>query len=288
MIVKDQTDVEVGIYHSGYFRVLLTRYEASLYKMACELFLYEFEFMDKISSKEDWKDRELLLFDASSHPNLGNAEEVDSTDPVFIPNFSIKKLGKVSLGDHNNLPDSPGIYFAIDSASRVWYVGISTSSLRQRHSQHEKQQQFKKNKVQHIAYFVWNDEQDLNEWEFGYIQKFDPPLNMNLTQKDLPQINLGYNEEHFVSRYKEIKQQIALLSLELEELKPNLVTLLEVNGGKLKTSDFSGYTQSRRSWQYSKEIETKKQEIKLLEEQEVKSGVATVKSLTTYPVFRFR
>jgi hypothetical protein len=65
-------------------------------------------------------------------------QQTDLEDSVFIPSFSIKKLGKVLLGDHNNLPDTPGIYFAIDSANRAWYVGISTSSLRQRHAKHEK------------------------------------------------------------------------------------------------------------------------------------------------------
>lgn len=216
--------------------------------------------------------------------------EFENEDSVFIPSFSIKKLGKVLLGEHNNLPDAPGIYFATDSASRVWYVGISTSSLRQRHAKHEKLEDFRTNKIQHIAYFVWTDEQDLHEWELGYIQKFDPPLNMNLTKKELPQIDLGYSEEHFISRYREIKEQLALLEQEMEELKPNLVTLLEANGGKLadKSLGFTGYLQSRKSWQYSAEVEAKKEAIKLLEKQEQESGVATVKSTTTYPVFRFR
>lgn len=217
-------------------------------------------------------------------------QQTDLEDSVFIPSFSIKKLGKVLLGDHNNLPDTPGIYFAIDSANRVWYVGISTSSLRQRHANHEKLEDFKTSKVQHIAYFVWNDEQDLHEWELGYIQKFDPPLNMNHTKKDLPQIDLGYSEEHFISRYREIKEQLALLEQEMEELKPNLVTLLEANGGKLadKVLGFTGYTQSRKSWQYSPDLEARKDAIKQLQKQEEESGIATVKSITTYPVFRFR
>ena len=77
-------------------------------------------------------------------------QQIESEDSAFIPSFSIKKLGKVLLGDHQNLPDNPGIYFAIDSASRIWYIGISTSSLRKRHSQHEKFEDFKTNKVQSL------------------------------------------------------------------------------------------------------------------------------------------
>lgn len=217
-------------------------------------------------------------------------QQADLEDSAFIPSFSIKKLGRVLLGDHNNLPESPGIYFAIDSANRVWYVGISTSSLRQRHANHERINDFKTNKVQHIAYYVWTDEQDLQEWELGYIQKFDPPLNMNHTKKDLPQIDLGYSEENFINRYREIKEQLALLEQEMEELKPNLVTLLESNGGKLadKSLGLTGYIQSRKSWQYSAETEAKKEAIKQLQKQEEETGIATVKSITTYPVFRFR
>lgn len=208
----------------------------------------------------------------------------------FVPGFSIKKLAKVLLGDHSNLPDSPGIYFALDASNRVWYVGISTTSLRDRHAQHEKLTSFKANKVQHIAYHTWTDVQELHEWELGFIQKFDPPLNMNLTKKDLPQIDLGYSEAHYISRYREIKQQIALLTQEMEELKPNLVTLLEREGGKIAdtTRGFSGYIQSRKSWQYSLDLEARKEAVKLLQKQEEESGIAVVKSLNTYPVFRFK
>ena len=110
---------------------------------------------------------------------------------------------------------------------------------------------------------------------------------MNHIKKDLPQIDLGYSEEHFISRYREIKEQLALLEQEMEELKPNLVTLLEANGGKLAVG-YTGYTQSRKSWQYSPDLEARKDAIKQLQKQEEESGIATVKSITTYPVFRFR
>ena len=217
-------------------------------------------------------------------------QQIESEDSAFIPSFSIKKLGKVLLGDHQNLPDNPGIYFAIDSASRIWYIGISTSSLRKRHSQHEKFEDFKTNKVQHICYFVWTDEQDLHEWEIGYIQKFDPPLNMNLTKQNLPKIDLGYSEENYINRYREIKQQLALLEQEMEELKPNLVTLLEQKGGKIsdKSLGISGHLQSKKTWQYSVEVEAQKEVIKQLQKHEEETGIATVKSVSTFPVFRFK
>jgi len=49
-----------------------------------------------------------------------------------------------------------------------------------------------------------------------------------------------------------------------------------------------GEAQSRKSWQYSPDLEARKEAIKQLQKQEEESGIATVKSITTYPVFRFR
>lgn len=219
-----------------------------------------------------------------------DSQSTNTEDVIFIPSFSIKKLAKIPLGDHNNLPDSPGIYFALDAASRVWYVGISTTSLRERHAKHEKLPEFKEHKIQHIAYFVWTDVDDLEEWEVGYIQKFDPPLNMNHAQKELPQIDLGYGEENYINRYREIKEQIALLEQEMEELKPNLVTLLEREGGKIadKMLGFSGYLVSRKTYQYSPKIESFTDLLKQAKKQEEEDGTAAVKSITTYPTFRFK
>jgi hypothetical protein len=150
--------------------------------------------------------------------------------------------------------------------------------------------EFKEHKIQHIAYFTWTDANDLEEWEIGYIRKFDPPLNMNHCQKELPQIDLGYSEENYINRYKEIKQQIALLDQEMEELKPNLVTLLEREGGKIsdKILGFSGYLVSRKSYQYSSKVDSLKELLKQSQKQEEEEGIATVKSITTYPTFRFK
>ena len=39
--------------------------------------------------------------------------------------IQIKKLAKVFFNQTNNLPDTPGLYFAVDAANRVWYIGKS-------------------------------------------------------------------------------------------------------------------------------------------------------------------
>jgi hypothetical protein len=113
---------------------------------------------------------------------------------------------------------------------------------------------------------------------------------MNFTKQKLPKIDLGYSEENYINRYREIKQQLALLEQEMEELKPNLVTLLEQNGGKIsdKSLGISGHLQSKKTWQYSVEVEAQKEVIKQLQKHEEETGIATVKSVSTFPVFRFK
>lgn len=198
----------------------------------------------------------------------------------------IKKLAKVMLGEHHNLPDSPGIYFICDDAYRVWYVGISTSSLRQRHQNHERTGDFKSNGGQWICYLNWDDVDDLHDWEYQNIQKFQPPLNKNLTEPELPLVDLGYDESEYFHRYREIKQMQASLEQELEELKPNLVTLIEKHGGKIKTRDLNAYLIKRKTWDYSEEVEALNSQLKEKKKEEENTGIATVRSVTIYPVVR--
>ncbi|MDH6058168.1 GIY-YIG nuclease family protein [Umezakia ovalisporum] len=200
--------------------------------------------------------------------------------------ITIKKLAKVMLGEYHNLPDSPGIYFICDDAYRVWYVGISTSSLRQRHQNHERTADFKSNGCQWICYLNWDSVEDLHDWEYQNIQKFQPPLNKNLTEPELPLIDLGYDESEYFKRYQEIKQIQANLDQELEELKPNLVTLIEKHGGKIKTSNLSAFLVKRNTWDYSEEVEALNSQLKLKKKEEENTGIATVKSVTIYPVVR--
>ena len=200
--------------------------------------------------------------------------------------FQIKKLSKVLLDDFANLPDSPGLYFLIDSAVRCWYIGISETSLRNRHAKHEKRKLFKEKKCQWISFFSWNDISDIKEWEIESIKKFRPPLNENYVIDELPLLNLGYCQTQYIQRYKECKTMIDALTKELEELKPNLVTLLEENDGKIKTDEYNAYIQTRKNWGYSQTVLNMREQLKQLEKEEQKTGVATIKSLLTYPVVR--
>ena len=199
-------------------------------------------------------------------------------------NLTIKKLAKVTLTNAQNLPDSPGIYFACDAAYRVWYIGIS-SSLQDVFKHHDTSD-LVINNVQYISYLLWNDMDDLEEWEHEYIQKFNPPLNNNLTDPELPIIDLGYDKSQYLARYKEIKLIQKALEQELEELKPNLVTLLEDNNGKIKTNDYNAYVSKRVTYQYSRQLEHDERVIKERKKQEESEGIATIKSVSIYPVVR--
>lgn len=200
-----------------------------------------------------------------------------------------KKLGKVLLNDRANLPDAKGIYLAIDSANRIWYIG-KASSIRERHSNHERYSDFVANNVQHIAFFVWEDEEDVNEWEKENIEHYNPPLNdHHRTPEDLepPVINLGYNKSKYVERYKELKTLLESIETEIEELKPNLVSILEMNGGKIKNEFYRGHLSKRDNYQFSKYLQDLEQEVKDLKKKEKEDGTAVVVSTSIFPVFRF-
>jgi regulator of replication initiation timing len=200
--------------------------------------------------------------------------------------MQIKKLAKVLLNQTDNLPDTPGLYFAVDAANRVWYIGKSESSLRASHEQHERLNDFITNRVDKIAYLAWNDMDDINEWEKELIAKFNPPLNDLFAPEDLPIVELGYDKEKYLLRYKEIRLMIDTLSKELEELKPNLVTLIEENEGKIKTPSFNAYLGKRTTYNYSEAVESLEAKIKVLKKDEEKNGVATVKNFSVFPIVR--
>lgn len=199
-------------------------------------------------------------------------------------NLTIKKLAKVTLNNAQNLPDSPGIYFACDAAYRVWYIGIS-SSLQDVFKHHDTSD-LVINNVQYISYLMWNDMDDLEEWEHEYIQKFNPPLNNNDVDPELPIIDLGYDKSRYLARYKEIKLIQKTLEQELEELKPNLVTLIEDNDGKIKTNDYNAWVSKRVTYEYSSQLERDERVIKERKKQEESEGIATIKSVSIYPVVR--
>jgi hypothetical protein len=197
--------------------------------------------------------------------------------------IAIKKMPKVALSKSNELPDSPGLYFLVDNANRVYYLAacdrIKTSVLNNSFLD-----DFLASKAEFIHYFLWEDTDDLSAWEEEYLAKLDPPLNRG--SDELPITNLGYSESQFIARYKEINLMIAELEKERDEIKPNLVSLIENNGDTIKTDGITVYLNRRTTYEYSSRVESLNKQLKDLKKEEEKNGLAIPKSVTVFPVVR--
>jgi hypothetical protein len=200
--------------------------------------------------------------------------------------IEIKKLANVDINQPENLPDESGIYLLIDSANRVWYVGKSDISLRSRHRQHERKADFLSSKADKIAYFVWNDLEDIHELEVDLIRKYNPPLNDLHTEESLPIVDLGYSKDKYLERYKEIRLIQKALEAELGDLKPNLVTLIESNGGNFKTLEFSAYLSKRVTYSYPIEIIALEEKLKVMKKKSEEDKTASVKNISVFPIVR--
>ena len=143
---------------------------------------------------------------------------------------------------------------------------------------------FLASKAEFIHYFLWEDIDDLSHWEDEYLAKLDPPLNKG--SNELPISNLGYSESQFIERYKEINSMIAELEKELNELRPNIVSLIENNGDTIKSNGITAYLNRRTTFEYSTEVSKLNTQIKELKKEEEKTGVAIPKSVTVFPVVR--
>jgi len=90
-------------------------------------------------------------------------------------NIDISALPSVPLGNKSSLPQSSGIYFAIDSLGTVQYIG-RTNNLNQRWTQHHRHYQLSEIDSVRIAYLT-ADTDLLPSIEAALIQWFNPVLN---------------------------------------------------------------------------------------------------------------
>lgn len=58
----------------------------------------------------------------------------------MFPGFDFSKLPSLSLSQRNSLPESPAVYFAVDSNNRVLYVGKAINLLNRWKSHHRLEQ----------------------------------------------------------------------------------------------------------------------------------------------------
>lgn len=195
----------------------------------------------------------------------------------------IKKMPKTALSARDQLPESPGLYFLIDNAGRVYYLA-ACDNIKSDVIYNSFLDDFLASKAEYIHYFLWEDMDDLSVWEGEYLAKLDPPLNRG--SNELPITNLGYSETQFIARYKEINLMIAELEKERDEIKPNLVSLIENNGDTIKSNGITVYLNRRTTYEYSTRVENLNKQLKDLKKEEEKTGVAVPKSVVVFPIVR--
>ena len=112
-------------------------------------------------------------------------------DPSLIDPLS---LPSVLLADRANLPESPCIYFAIDSCDVIQYIGRSINPQKRWKAHHRCDQLSRMMDVK-IAY-LFADENVLPAIEEALINWFDPPLNgFNRTANSPPRIRAGVKRD---------------------------------------------------------------------------------------------
>ena len=152
-------------------------------------------------------------------------QTVSSFSPIRKPSLDISSLAKISLEQRANLPAEPGVYFAVDDANRVWYIGLA-DCIRERLAVHDRLSDFKENGVTSIAWRCEGSPQRRRALERELIEFCHPPLNAQHNFHALPALDLGLTPDEEIERFLRLRVQYKLIELELELLKPNIVTAL--------------------------------------------------------------
>lgn len=198
--------------------------------------------------------------------------------PIEIANLATAPLGQLHL-----LPASGGVYLATDTANRVWYIGLA-GSIRERLRVHDRLPDFRKKGVTSIAWQPEADDKRCRELEKELIEFFHPPLNSQHNFNELPRTDLGLSPDAEIELFLRLKIQLKLIGLELEALKPNIVTHCEQAGGELAHQLGTIRYQTYPLWQFSEDVELLKRRFLQLQKEEKENGRAVVKSETTSPI----
>jgi hypothetical protein len=137
-----------------------------------------------------------------------------------------------------------------------------------------------------VAYFTWDDWEDLTDWESEVITKYNPPLNQASEEYRKPLTDLGYSQSQYLARYKEIQDMIKILEQEKEELKPNIISILEENDCKIETDNYKAWINARKVYRYSHRVDNLQQALIKLQKEEESSGIAEIRSVVVFPVVR--
>jgi hypothetical protein len=209
-----------------------------------------------------------------------------SIPQLRTPPVNVEDLPKLDLDALANAPAQPGVYLAIDNAGRVWYVGIA-NSLRQRLTTHDRLEDFKAHGVSCIAWLNESRPDNRLQIERDLIEFCHPPLNNQNNFNSLPTFDYGLSQEQEIERFFRLRIQQKLIELEIERLKPNLVTYCEqAPNRKIIHPLGTIQAQSYKSWKFSPELEERKRQLLEAQKAEKESGVAKVKSISISPVAR--
>lgn len=108
-------------------------------------------------------------------------EPLTTSDQVFL-------LPSVPYTRRGRLPAAPGIYFAVIDDDYVAYVGISTTSLRQRWAGHNRKHSIRELGTVRIAFIATDDIAALRALEREAIVALTPPLNVQHIPKAPPAV----------------------------------------------------------------------------------------------------
>ncbi len=79
-----------------------------------------------------------------------------------------------------------------------------------------------------------------------------------------------------LSRYVEIKQQIAALEEELDSLKEGVFTEVDARGGEIANESFVIRSYKQPKYRFSQTYEAKNNELKEMKKQEIDDGTAVI------------
>jgi hypothetical protein len=192
--------------------------------------------------------------------------------PVQRAPFQVSTLARVPLNQLELLPAASGIYLGIDDANRVWYVGLARS-LRDRLKTHERMPDFRTRGVTLVAWKEF-EEENCQEVETAAIQFFGPPLNLQ-NNVAFPCSATGLSPDEEIERFLRLKFEQRWIDLELEALKPNIVSHCLQAGGEVKHMLGTLRTRPYPSWQFSPAVDGLQDRLRQLKQQEQENGVAT-------------
>ena len=93
-------------------------------------------------------------------------------------------------------------------------------------------------------------------------------------------------EESKFEKYAILQTRIKEMTKEADELKKDLIEGIKETGQKTVKKDYGKFTlATKKNWKYSPAVDTKKEEIKMLQIEEQEHGIAELKE-TEYLTFK--